>query len=132
MLLPKLMGVAERAWAKDPEWATTKDTSRSKQLYNDAWSVFVNVVGKRELPKLDYLSGGFKYRIPTVGVVVKDGKVLANLQLPGLTIRYTTDGTKPTINSKIYEAGIAAKGTIQLKVFNATGRAGRTITIQNN
>jgi hexosaminidase len=132
MLLPKLMGVAERAWAKDPEWATTKDTTRFKQLYNEAWSVFVNVVGKRELPKLDYLSGGFKYRIPTVGAVIENGIVLANLQLPSFTIRYTTDGTEPTVNSKIYEAGIAEKGTIQLKVFNATGRAGRTITIQNN
>ncbi len=30
MLLPRLLGFAERAWAKDPEWATIPDTSLSK------------------------------------------------------------------------------------------------------
>jgi hexosaminidase len=132
MLLPKLLGVAERAWAKDPEWANAKDKTSFQQMYNDAWSVFVNVLGKQELPRLDYLSGGFRYRIPTAGAMVENGKVLANLQLPGFIIRYTTDGTDPTINSKIYEDAITEKGTIKMKVFNTSGRGSRTITIENN
>jgi hexosaminidase len=100
-------------------------------LYADAWSVFVNVVGKRELPRLDYFSGGFHYRIPTVGAVVEKGVVLANLQLPGFTTRYTVDGTEPTGNSKLYQSPITEKGIIQLKVFNGRGRGSRTITIEN-
>ena len=83
------------------------------------------------MPRLDELAGGFKYRIPTVGAVAENGKVVANVQLPGLTIRYTTDGTEPTVNSKIYEGPLADKGTIRLKVFNNKGRSGRTISVEN-
>jgi len=95
-------------------------------------SVFVNVVGKKELPRLDYLSGGFNYRIPTVGAVVENGAVHANLQLPGLIIRYTADGTEPTVNSKPYQFPVTEKGIIQLKVFDSKGRGSRIITIENN
>lgn len=132
LLLPKLLGVAERAWAKDPDWAVTKDKTQFQKLYNDAWSVFVNVVGKKELPRLNYFSGGFNYRIPTVGAVVENGNVSVNLQLPGLAIRYTIDGTEPTINSKIYQTAITEKGIIKIKVFDSKGRGSRIITIENN
>lgn len=132
LLLPKLLGIAERAWAKNPEWAVTKDKVKFRDLYNDAWSEFVNVVGKKELPRLDYLSGGFNYRIPTAGAVVENGAVHANLQLPGLTIRYTTDGAEPTVNSQPYQSAITEKGVIKLKVFDGRGRGSRTTAIQNN
>ncbi len=64
MLLPRLLGFAERAWAKDPEWALASDTNEIRTLYADAWSSFLNVIGKRELPLLDYYAGGYGYRIP--------------------------------------------------------------------
>ena len=53
MLMPKLLGVAERAWAPDPDWARERDAAKAAALYQEAWSRFVNVVGKRELPRLD-------------------------------------------------------------------------------
>src|SRR6476620_3491710 len=74
MLLPKLLGMAERAWAPPPSWSTEKDSVTAATDYNHAWSIFVNTLAKRELPKLDYLGGGFNYRIPEPGVMVKDGK----------------------------------------------------------
>lgn len=132
LLLPKLLGVAERAWAKNPDWAVEKDPEKFQDLYANAWSVFVNVVGKKELPRLNYLSGGFNFRIPTAGAVVDNAAVHANVQLPGLTIRYTTDGTEPTINSMKYEQPVTEKGIIKLKVFDSKGRGSRTTTIQNN
>jgi hexosaminidase len=131
MLLPKLLGLAERAWAPDPAWATMTDAAKSATAYNQAWSEFVNILGKRELPRLNYYAGGFKYRIPTAGAAVENGKIVANVQLPGLAVKYTTDGSEPTANSKAYTGPIAEKGTIKLRVFDPTGRAGRVTTVEN-
>ncbi|PVY42331.1 family 20 glycosylhydrolase [Pontibacter virosus] len=131
MLLPKLLGLAERAWAPDPAWATESDAAKGEAAYNQAWSAFVNVLGKRELPRLSHYAGGFQYRIPTAGAVVENGKVLANVQLPGFTIRYTTDGSEPTEKSKVYTGPISEKGEIKLKVFAPSGRSGRVVTVGN-
>jgi hexosaminidase len=131
LLLPKLLGLAERAWAKDPEWATENNPEQFQLKYNDAWSSFVNTVGKRELPKLDYYAGGFKYRIPPVGLSIVNGKVSANSQFPGLTIRYTTDGSDPTTSSKLYESPMDDKGNILFKAFDSRGRGSRTTSIKN-
>jgi hexosaminidase len=132
MLLPKLLGLAERAWAKDPDWARQADAAKSEAQYNEAWSEFANIVGKRELPRLDHFAGGYQYRIPTAGAVQTKGTVAANVQLPGLQIRYTTDGSEPNAQSKLYTRPIADKGTIALRVFNQAGRGGRTVKISNN
>lgn len=131
MLLPKLLGLAERAWAPDPAWATEPDAAKAEAAYNQAWSAFVNVLGKRELPRLSHYAGGFQYRIPTAGAVLENGKVLANVQLPGFVIRYTTDGSEPTEKSKVYTGPISAKGEVKLKVFSPSGRSGRVVTISN-
>jgi hexosaminidase len=131
MLLPKLLSLSERAWAKDPEWAIATDASKSESLYNEAWSDFVHTVGLRELPRLDYLSGGFHYRIPAPGVHVKDGQVAANVLIPGLTIRYTTDGSEVRSTSPQYRQPLAAKGTLKFAAFNQLGRAGATVTVKN-
>jgi hexosaminidase len=131
-LLPKILGLAERAWAKDPSWAQEKDPSRSEALYKQAWSEFANVLGKKELPRLDHYAGGFQYRIPPAGAVAENGLVTANVQLPGFVIRYTTDGSEPTVKSKIYAGPIAEKGTIKLKVFSTTGRGSKVVTIENH
>ncbi|GAA4427179.1 family 20 glycosylhydrolase [Pontibacter saemangeumensis] len=131
MLLPKLLGLAERAWAPDPAWANEKEAAKGETLYQQAWSEFVNVLGKRELPRLSYYLDGFNYRIPTAGAVVENGKVLANVQMPGLVIRYTTDGSEPTAQSKVYSGPITAKGTVKLRVFDPTGRGGRGVTVEN-
>ncbi len=95
MLLPKLFGLAERAWAPDPDWARERDPERSESLYREAWSRFVNVLGKRELPRLDREVPGINYRIPTPGLTADGGVVRCSVELPGFTLRYTTDGSEP-------------------------------------
>jgi hexosaminidase len=127
LLLPKLLGLAERAWSPDPDWATEKDSTKASQLYAAAWSRFVNVLGKRELPRLDFYAGGFSYRIPTPGAVVRNGMVEANIQFPGLTLRYTTNGQEPNPISPIYKGPIPATGPIKLRLFDTRNRGGRTI-----
>jgi hexosaminidase len=130
MLLPKLLGLAERAWAKNPTWATEKDSAIANANYLKDWSWFANVLGKREFTRLNNYAGGFNYRIPTVGVMVKEGKAHANTQFPGLLIKYTLDGTEPTLKSKTYTSPITQSGLIKFKAFNSSGRGGRTIAIQ--
>ncbi|MEY3350258.1 MAG: hypothetical protein RIQ50_369, partial [Bacteroidota bacterium] len=128
---PKMLGLAERAWSTDPQWATEKDPARSSELYNEAWSVFTNTVGKKELFRLNYFQGGAEFRIPTVGLKIIDQRVHANIQLPGLVIRYTTDGSEPTSSSKLYTAPVAEKGILRFKAFDSKGRSGRTTNIDN-
>src|SRR5690606_27408533 len=102
MLLPKLLGFAERAWAKTPEWVTESDPEKAEEQYQKDWNSFVNTLGQRELMRLSKYAGGFNYRIPTAGAKIENGKVMANIQLPGFIIRYTTNGTEPSAKSKIY------------------------------
>ncbi|RFM26142.1 family 20 glycosylhydrolase [Deminuibacter soli] len=130
MLLPKLLGIAERAWAKDPEWATA-DKAAMPQLYRQAWNQFVNRIGKFELPRLDYYGGGYQYRIPVPGAAVINGAVTANIQLPGLVIRYTTNGKTPDTKSALYTGPVTTKGTITFKAFDTRGRSGRAAVIVN-
>jgi hexosaminidase len=131
MFIPKLFGLAERAWANDPAWATEKGKSTRQRKYEDAWSEFVNVIGKREFPRLDYMNGGFNYRISPVGISVENGEVMANCQFPGLTVRYTTDGSVPTSRSKMYMGPISEKGKISFCAFSSNGRNGRITVIEN-
>jgi hexosaminidase len=125
MLLPRLLGFAERAWAKDPDWATEQNAAKSDSLYQVAWANFLNVLGKRELPRLSYYDGGYNYRVPKPGVTLQDGKYAANIQFPGLTIHYTTDGSDPDAKSKVYKDAVtnSEKG-LKFRAFDTKGRGG--------
>ncbi len=139
MLLPRLLGTAERAWAADPAWAaspdssraTSPDNARADSLYKEAWNLFLNVLGKRELPRLSYWNGGYAYRVPPAGVLSDHGQLIMNNTLPGFEIRYTTDGSEPGTRSLRYTGPVEARGRIKIKVFDPAGRGGRTVTIDS-
>jgi len=126
MMVPKLFGLAERAWAPDPDWAREPDPAKSDSLYREAWSRFVNVVGKRELPRLDRDMPGIQYRIPTPGLAAGGGMVRCSTELPGFTLRYTTDGSEPSARSPQVRGPIPLQGTIRVAAFTTTGRKGHT------
>ncbi len=126
LLLPKLLGVAERSWATSPDWATETDSVKQVVLHQKAWGNFVNLIGKNEFIKLNHYAGGFNYRIPPAGYLVENNKVKANVLYPNLLIKYTEDGSEPTVNSTTYHAPIPYKANIKLKVFNAEGRGSAT------
>jgi hexosaminidase len=130
MLVPKLFGLAERAWAPDPDWARERDATKADSLFRDAWSRVVNVVGKRELPRLEREVAGLNYRIPTPGLRVSGGRVFTSVELPGFTLRYTTDGSEPTARSPVVSGPITARGTINVAAFNASGRKGQTARVR--
>lgn len=131
MLLPKLLGLAERAWSTAPEWATSADPAKADELYQASWMNFTNLVGKRELPRLTRYNGGYAYRIPEPGLKLENGNVLANIQYPGLELRYTTDGSEPEATSKLYSGPISEKGMIKMAAFDTAGRKGRVVEVEN-
>lgn len=125
MLLPRLLGFAERAWSKDPVWATEPNIAKSDSLYQKDWVSFLNVLGKRELPRLSYYNGGYNYRVPKPGITLQDGKYAANIQFPGLTIRYTTNGKDPDAKSSLYNDAVTIdKSTVKFRAFDTKGRGG--------
>jgi hexosaminidase len=130
MMVPKLLALAERAWAPNPDWAVERDAAKSDALYREAWSRFVNVLGKRELPRLDREVPGINYRIPTPGLMVENGMVRCSVELPGFTLRYTTDGKEPTARSVEVKGPIPFRGTISVAAFSTTGRKGLTARLR--
>lgn len=131
MLLPKLFGLAERAWAPEPDWSLERQAARASELYRNAWSSFATAVGKRELPRLVADYPGLTYRIPTPGLsITADSAVAANLQLPGFVLRYTTDGSEPTVTSPVMSGPVRATGTVTVAAFDGTGRRGTAARLQ--
>jgi len=130
MIVPKLFGLAERAWAPDPAWATEKDSAKADSLYREDWSRLVNAVGKRELPRLDREVPALNYRIPTPGLRVQGTVVNTSLELPGFTLRYTTDGTDPSAKSPVVRGPLPLRGTIRVAAFTVAGRKGHTASVK--
>ncbi len=130
LAFPKLLGLAERAWAQQPDWAKSAISDANNQLRESDWNQFVNTVGQIELPRLDYFDGGLGYRIPVPGAIIKNNILYANTRFPGLKIKFTTDGSEPNENSELYKESVKVNGVVKMKSFSEKGRAGRTITLE--
>ena len=129
---PKLMGLAERAWAAQPSWATASNkTKRFASLEKD-WNQFTNTIGQKEMTRWDYMEDGVGYYIPPAGAKIEDGKLFANTRFPGLTIRYTLDGSEPTANSAEYTGPIEVNGDVRLKVFSGGGNTSRSVVVKQD
>ncbi len=124
---PRLLALAERAWAVDPGWTFIADEAERNEKMATDWNQFANRLGQRELARLDGFVGGYGYRIPLPGVVVEGGKIIANTSAPGLTVRYTVDGSEPNAFSAVYEGPISASGDVKLATFSSTNRKSRTV-----
>ena len=62
-LFPKLLGLAERAWSAQPEWALINNKEERLSALNRDWEIFANQLGQNELPRMNTLFGGVNYRI---------------------------------------------------------------------
>jgi len=127
MYFPRVLALAERAWASQPSWESACD-GLSTAAYAQDWNDFANRVGQRELARLAYL--GYNTRLPLPGAVIEGGLLKANVNFPGLTIRYTTDGSDPGEQAALYQGPIAVKGEVKLRCFDASGRSSRITTLQ--
>ncbi len=127
LVFPRLLAVAERAWAQDPAWAQVADASKRNQLLLQSWNEFSNRLGQRELPRLDYLANGIGYRLPPPGIVIRNEMAYINAEFPGIAIRYTIDGTEPNAQSPVYTTPVAVtQGTVVKTITTSTnGRVSR-------
>jgi hexosaminidase len=64
---PRLIALAERAWAPDPRWQELAPAQREGAVAA-AWNEFANRLGQRVLPLLDRALG-FEYRLPPPGAL---------------------------------------------------------------
>jgi hexosaminidase len=131
LLMPRLLALAERAWAADPAWSREGDAAKAQRLRDADWSAFANQLGKRVLPQLDAQFPGVQYRIAPPGLKRVAGQVLANHQLPGFELRYSIDGSEPTGRSPLVSGPITARGVIRVAAFSPAGRQGRSAQIEN-
>ena len=126
-MLPKLLGFAESAWAKEREWETIEKVDQRESVMDHQWNAFANTLAQKELPRLTYVNETYNYRIPLPGAIIEDGELKANIEFPGLELRYTTDDSEPTINSTIYEGPVKVSGKIRMKAFDSSGKSSREI-----
>ncbi len=128
-VFPKLLGLAERAWASPPTWFSSNDAVQRDSAEEQGWNIFANQLGQREFKRLDYFSGGVGYRIPPPGTQVILDEVHANVAFPGLDIRYTTENRDPTLQDPLYTTPIPFEGQVHFRAFSSSGRSSRTVTI---
>ncbi|MBE9465382.1 family 20 glycosylhydrolase [Dyadobacter subterraneus] len=129
-ILPKLLGFSESAWSKERSWETIEDKTTRDKAIATGWNVFANSIAQKEIPRLSYLNGGYNYRLPLPGAIVEGGMLKANVDLPGLAIRYTTDGSEPTAQSALYSSPVKVSGTVKLKSFDKAGKSSRSSIVE--
>ncbi len=123
--LPRLISFSETAWSPERKWETIENKpAREKQLTSD-WNRLANSLANKELQRLSLMNGGYNYRVPLPGAIVKEGILYANVQFPGLEIRYTTDGSEPTLGSQLYTNPVKVNGPVKLKSFVKDGKSSR-------
>ncbi|EON77865.1 Beta-hexosaminidase [Lunatimonas lonarensis] len=121
--VPKIIGYAESAWAKERTWETIETVGVRNASIASGWNVFANTIARREYPKLAAWNKGYNYRIAPPGAKLENGMLFANVEFPGLDIRYTTNGTDPTVDSPRYDGPIALANEVRLKAFDKSGKS---------
>lgn len=130
MLMPRVLALAERAWAPEPAWTKQPDRAHAAPLRAQAWSVFAKQLGLQVLPRVDADHGAL-YRIAAPGLKRDGGSVLVNEQYPGFSLRYTMDGSEPNAHSPQVNGPVKAKALIRVAAFDRNGRAGRSSQLDN-
>ncbi|PKG57045.1 family 20 glycosylhydrolase [Shewanella sp. GutDb-MelDb] len=137
LMFPRVIMLAEKAWHQ-PNWEVPYQyqgavynqqsgffTTEMRQQQALEWQAIANTLGYKELIKLD--KANIAYRVPTVGAVIKEGKLYANLIYPGLLIEYRDNGQK----WKAYQAGVAVEGDVEVRAIAADGvRKGRSLIVK--
>jgi len=129
LALPRMIALAERAWAPDPGW-------EDAAALHAGWNEFANRLGQRELARLDRAPLAWAYRLPPPGAVCVAGRAHANVALPGLALHYTVDGSEPGIDSPRYREPVAQPGgevfkaaAFKVAAFDTRGRKSHTVTL---
>lgn len=136
-VFPRLFALAERAWHK-ADWAVPynyngaqynqnthvfNETLRKKR--DNQWRIFANAIGQKALPKLE--KKNVFYRLPTVGAIIVDNVLEANIAFPGLRIEYQENGGVWTE----YKPGRKVTGLVNVRSRSFDGRRTSRVTSVN-
>lgn len=115
LLFPKIMGLAERGWNAYPAWEGLQG-AQEQQAFDKALALYYEKISEIEMPY--WAKNGINFRLPHPGLLVKDGKLYANAAIQGAGIRYTTDGSEPTIQSALWEMPVECDApVVKAKTF---------------
>ncbi|WP_342321564.1 beta-N-acetylhexosaminidase [Kosakonia sp. BYX6] len=128
MIYPRLVSVAERAWHR-ASWEQQYQAGREykggethrvdvKALDSD-WQRFANLLGHRELAKLD--KAGIHYRLPVPGARIASGRLEVNTSFPGMVVEYSTDNGK-TWQRYDDKARPQVSGEVQVRTASPDGK----------
>ena len=133
-VFPRLLALAERAWHL-ADWAvpynyqgasyssSTDIFTEQMQVERDlAWSNFANTLGQKEFDKLEIAD--ISYRLPTVGAIIKEGKLNANIAFPGLIIEYQINDSEWFQ----YQQAVAVSGSVKVRSRSKNGLRTSRIT----
>jgi len=132
MLFPRLLALAERAWAPAP-WTPAYRAGVS-YIWGDSrvdvaklkagWQDFAGRVAA-QWPVLERI--GVAYRVAPPGARIMNGKLEANSMFPGTAIEYRVEGGAWTR----YAGPVAVGGAVELRSRSADGkRASRTVRVE--
>jgi hexosaminidase len=111
LVFPKLLALSEVAW-----------TPKARRN----WINFSERTGKLHLQRLDQY--GVKYRISLPGMHLKNNNLEANIEFPGLMLRYTLDQTTPSPNALLYTKPLKVTGSVNMRAFNSLNQGSRITT----
>lgn len=120
MAFPRMLALAEVAW-----------TSADRREWDDFRT---RVFG--HYPRLNAL--GVHYRVPRSTrlhdrtVVIEDTTIVLEAPVPGIAVRYTTDGSLPAPDSRAHTDPIVVTGDTELRIraFYPSGRSGPAQTVR--
>lgn len=112
---PKILGLVERGWSAFPAWSTLTG-EKERQAFNKELGLFYSKVSEKEMPH--WASRSINFRLPHPGLCIKEGQLHASTPIRGGEIRYTTDGTEPTLRSELWKAPVACDASVvKAKLF---------------
>ena len=131
MFMPNIIVFSQKAWSKDPKWISVQDKNEREITLDHEWNKFRNTIGQRVLPMIENIYGGLSYDLPKPGGIIKNDSLYANSAFPGLSIKYTLDGSLPNSESMNYKNPVKLNqdDIVNLRLFDNKGRGGYTIQV---
>ena len=131
MFMPNIIVFSQKAWSKDPKWMSVQDKNEREIILDYEWNKFRNTIGQRLLPMIENIYGGLSYDLPKPGGIIKNDSLYANSAFPGLSIKYTLDGSLPNSESMNYKNPVKLNqdDIVNLRLFDNKGRGGYTIQV---
>lgn len=130
MAFPKIIALAERAWAAQPKWVSVAKPEDRAKAMDAEYNKFSNTLAKRDLVRLEYISNNKKlnFRLPPPGAKLVNDTLYMNTEYIGFTMKYSTDGK----NWLEYKAPAPVKKgtTVSLKLVTVSGRESRITTVK--